>query len=268
MSEWSEQDSSVYREIADVAVPRREEMMATLVAAAPFAAEDAIRIVDLGAGDGRLADALLECFPQATLLALDGSESMRAAITARTARAAARVGVRAFELDTLDWWDAVQGADLVVSSLCLHHLNDAKKQYVYKAIAERLTRRGALLVADLVEVPHAAGRRLAADSWDASARAQAGARGAPERFAAFVENRWNHYRFPDPADRPAPLFHHLVWLKHAGFAVVDCFWLYAGHAVYGGFKEGGDQAAGGITFERALTIIRELGVRELGRRGF
>ena len=256
MAEWSEEDSSTYREIAGIAVPRRQEMMATLVSAAPFTAEDAIRIVDIGAGEGQLADVLLECFPRATLLALDGSESMRAAVTARTAHAGDRIRVRAFELDTLDWWDLMHGADLVVSSLCLHHLNDAKKQYLYKALAERLTPRGAFLIADLVEPPHAAGRRLAAESWDASTRAHADAAGTPERFAGFVENRWNHYRFPDPMDRPAPLFHHLVWLKHAGFPVVDCFWLYAGHAVYGGFKEGGDHAAsGGITFEHALTTV-------------
>ncbi len=136
-----------------------------------------IRIVDIGAGDGRLADVLLECFPRATLLALDGSESMRAAITARTAGVADRIQVRAFELDTLDWWDLMHASDLVVSSLCLHHLNDAKKQYLYKAIAERLTARGALLIADLVEPAHAAARRVAADSWDASARAQADAAG-------------------------------------------------------------------------------------------
>ena len=198
MSEWSEEDSSTYREIAGSAVPRQQEMMATLVSAAPFTAEDAIRIVDIGAGEGHLADVLLECFPRATLLALDGSESMRAEISARTAHVGDRIQVRAFELDTLDWWDIMHGADLVVSSLCLHHLNDAKKRYLYKAIAERLTARGALLIADLVEPPHAAGRRLAADSWDVSARAQADAAGAPEQFAAFVERRWNHYRFPDP----------------------------------------------------------------------
>jgi tRNA (cmo5U34)-methyltransferase len=243
MSEWSEEDSSAYREIAGVAVPRHQEMMATLVSAAPFTAEDAVRIVDIGAGEGHLAEALLDCFPRATVLALDGSESMRAAMTARTARVADRIEVRAFTLDTLDWWDVMLGADLVVSSLCLHHLNDAKKQYLYKAIAERLTARGALLIADLVEPPHPAGRRLAADSWDASARAQADAAGTPEQFAAFVEGGWNHYRFPDQMDRPSPIFHHLVWLKHAGFAVVDCFWLYAGHAVFGGFKAGADQVA-------------------------
>jgi tRNA (cmo5U34)-methyltransferase len=257
MSEWSEEDSSTYRQIAGIAVPRHQEILATLVSAAPFTAEDAIRIVDIGAGEGHLADVLLECFPRATLLALDGSASMRAAITARTARAGDRIHVRAFELDTLGWWDLMHGADLVVSSLCLHHLNDAKKQYLYKAIAERLTAPGALLIADLVEPTHAAGRRLAADSWDASASAQADAAGTPEQLATFVEGGWNHYRFPDPMDRPSPLFHHLVWLKHAGFAAVDCFWLYAGHAVYGGFKESGGPSAGaGLGFERALATVR------------
>ncbi|MEO8259215.1 MAG: class I SAM-dependent methyltransferase [Acidobacteriota bacterium] len=258
MAEWNEQDSSTYRQIAAVAVPRQQEMIATLVAAAPFAADDAIRIVDIGAGAGHLADVLLECFPRATLLALDGSESMRQAITARTAGVGDRIQVRDFALDALDWWDVMHGADLVVSSLCLHHLNDAKKQYLYKAIAERLTKRGALLIADLIEPAHAAVRRVAADSWDVSARAQAGAAGAPERLAAFVESQWNHYRFPDPKDRPAALFHHLVWLKHAGFTSVDCCWLYAGHAVYGGYQSAGEPAADdGTIFERALMAVQK-----------
>jgi tRNA (cmo5U34)-methyltransferase len=258
MSEWSEEDSSTYRRIAEVAVPRRRDMMATLVSVVPFAAEDTFRIVEIGAGEGQLADALLECFPRATVLALDGSESMRKATVARTARFGGRVTVRPFELATVDWWDVMHGAQLVVSSLCLHHLTDAKKQFLYKAVAERLAGRGALLVADLIEPLHPSARRLAAESWDANARAQADAAGAPEQFVSFVAGRWNHHRFADPMDRPSALLHHLVWLKHAGFAAVDCFWLFAGHAVYGGFKEGGDRGvAGGIPFERAMATVEE-----------
>jgi tRNA (cmo5U34)-methyltransferase len=247
MPEWIEEDSSTYRQIAEIAVPRRREMMATLVSVVPFAPDNTFRIVEIGAGDGR----------RATLLALDGSESMRKATAARTARFSGRVAVRPFELAALDWWDMMHGADLVVSSLCLHHLTDAKKQYLYKAVAQRLAGCGALLVADLIEPLHPSARRLAAESWDASARAQADAAGAPEQFASFVADRWNHYRFGDAMDRPSALFHHLVWLKHAGFAAVDCFWLCAGHAVYGGFKDTGDRATAGIAFERALAAVEE-----------
>jgi tRNA (cmo5U34)-methyltransferase len=127
--------------------------------------------------------------------------------------------------------------DLVVSSLALHHLNDAKKQYLYKAAAERLSERGALLVADLIDPQHPAARAVAADRWDVLARQAADANGAPELFQRFLDERWNHFRFPDASDLPSALMHHLVWLRHAGFAAVDCWWMDAGHAVFGGFKQ-------------------------------
>ena len=154
----------------------------------------------------------------------------------RTAKFGGRVKIREFTLEALDWWDEMFGADLVVSSLCLHHLNDAKKQYLYKAAAERMSARGAFLVADIVAPADESSRRLAADVWDRSAKEQADSEGRPELFARFRDEHWNHYRFPDDTDRPAALFHHLVWLKHAGFTSVDCVWLFAGHAVFGGFK--------------------------------
>jgi tRNA (cmo5U34)-methyltransferase len=233
---WSERDSTTYRAISRIAVPRRSEMLRTLVEAAPFATEDPVKIVELGSGDGMLAEALLDAFPRSTLVALDGSQSMRAETTARTSRFGDRARVRDVELDDLAWWDVMFGADLVVSSLCLHHLNDAKKQYLYKAAADRMSDRGVLLVADLIDPASEAARRLAADVWDRNAKEQADVLGEPELFDRFVEEKWNHYRFPDAGDHPSALLHHLVWLKHAGFSAVECFWLFAGHAVFGGFK--------------------------------
>ena len=233
---WTESDSSIFGEIADVAVPRRAEMMQRIVAAVPFAHDEAFRIVELGCGDGRLASELLGAFPATTIVGLDGSESMREQASARLAPFGDRVRLRPFKLESLDWWDLMFGADLVVASLCLHHLNDARKQYLYKAVADRLSERGALLIADLLEPAHESARRAAADDWDRAAEAQALER--PELFQRFLDARWNHFRFPDPADRPSPLFHHLLWLRHAGFAAVDCLWMYAGHAVFAGFKAG------------------------------
>jgi tRNA (cmo5U34)-methyltransferase len=243
VSAWTEADSRTYREIADVAVPRRREMIAALVAAVPSAREEPLKMLELGCGDGRLAEALLTAFPFATLTALDGSESMRRDATLRLTDFGPRARVAAFDVAALDWWDRMFGADLVVSSLCLHHLNDAKKQYLYKAAAERLAPGGAFLIADLIDPQHSAAVRLAADEWDAQAKRQAEAGGAPALFDRFVEARWNHFRFPDPGDQPSALFHHLIWLRHAGFAAVDCVWLNAGHAVFGGFKQAGASAA-------------------------
>jgi len=239
MTPWTEADSATFRAIAPVAIPRREEMIGALAAAAPFASDAAIRILDLGSGDGYLAEALLARFPRATLTALDGSPSMRAAAAARLAPFRDRASVAPFDLSSLDWWDRMFGVDLIVSSLALHHLNDAKKQYLYKAAADRLSERGALLIADILEPLHSSARALAADRWDALARVQAEALGAPDLLQRFFDERWNHFRFPDPDDHPSALLHHVVWLRHAGFAAVDCVWLDAGHAVFGGFKQAG-----------------------------
>ena len=236
MTAWNEADSATFRAIARVAVPRRDEMIAALVGAVPFAVDQPIRMVDLGAGDGLLAEALLARFDGATLTALDGSPSMRAAAGARLQRFGDRARVGAFDIASLDWWDRMLGAHVVVSSLSLHHVNDAKKQYLYKAAAERLAAGGAFFVADIVDPPTAAARALAADRWDVLARQQAGEAGAPELFERFEAERWNHFRHPDPDDHPAALLHHLIRLRHAGFAHVDCWWADAGHAVFGGVK--------------------------------
>jgi trans-aconitate methyltransferase len=218
-------------------------MAASLVAAAPFDGGEPLKILELGSGDGRLAEALLTVFPQATLTALDGSASMRAETSSRLALFGDRARVAAFDVAALDWWDRMFGVDLIVSSLCLHHLNDARKQYLYKAAAERLLPRGAFLIADLVDPQHPAARRLAADQWDAHAKRQADLLGSPALFQRFLDERWNHFRFPDEMDQPSALFHHLMWLRHAGFSSVDCCWLNAGHAVFGGFKQVAASAA-------------------------
>ena len=136
------------------------------------------------------------------------------------------------------------GVDLIVSSLCLHHLNDAKKQYLYKAAAERMSPRGALLIADLIDPQHPALRRLAADQWDAQARRQADALGAPALFERFVDDALE----PLPLSRRAPISRRRCFITSSGcatpgFAAVDCCWLHAGHAVFGGFKQAGASAA-------------------------
>ncbi len=250
MSAWTEGDSGTFRAIGNVAVPRRAEMLASIAAAAPFDVDEPFRVVDLGAGEGHLTALLLECFPGAAAVALDGSESMRELATGRLSRFGDRARVAAFDLASLEWWDLLFGVDLVVSSLALHHLNEAKKQYLYKAVAERTSARGALIVADLIEPAHAATRRVAGEQWDATARAQADAVGAPDRYGAFVDARWNYFRHPAPGDTPSALFHQLVWLRHAGFASVDCVWMLAGHAVFGGFKQAAGR--GGVGFDQAL----------------
>jgi tRNA (cmo5U34)-methyltransferase len=254
---WTEADSKLYRELATVAVPARDEQLATLLTLLPFGQDVAFRAVELGCGEGFLSEALLECFPSASIVALDGSAEMRAQATERSRRFGSRVSVAAFDLAASDWLSRLQGFDCLLSSLCLHHLPGREKRRLFAAIAPQLSPRGALLVADLIEPQRPEARDVFAATWDHIAQAQALAtHGSTRPFEKFVQERWNHYRFPDPVDQPSPLFDQLMWLREAGFAVVDCFWLQAGHAIYGGYKTRAEPTSPHVTFATAQRTVQ------------
>jgi trans-aconitate methyltransferase len=260
--EWSAENSETYRQLASVAVPAREEQVATLLTLLPFGREEAVRVVELASGEGALSQAILEAFPAATVLALDGEESMRVATAARLQPYGERARVAAFDIAAGDWYDLLDGADVVVSSLCVHHLNGEGKRNLFAAIHDRISARGCLLLADLVLPQRVEARAFFAATWDRSAQERSLAQtGDTALFDLFVRESWNYYRFPDPFDQPSPLFDQLRWLNEAGFAVVDCFWMQAGHAIYGGYRERAGAAAGdALAYETALAMAtRALG---------
>ena len=254
---WDESASAIYRELAEVAVPRREEQLATLLCLLPFGRNDAFRIVDLGCGEGVLEYAALTAFPNATVLALDGSESMREHARALLKQFGERVDVRPFALESDEWRDELDGADCAVSSLVVHHLTDDGKRRLFGEVHQRLNTGGALILIDCVQPQRSEGVRLFADTYDSISRRQSIDRtGSPKLFDRFVEEKWNIFRHPEPSEMLTPLSHQLVWLADAGFEGVDCFWLQAGYAVYGGYK-GAGMAQIGLKYDDAIDAVRK-----------
>lgn len=257
-NQWQEDDSALYQALAPVAVPDRAEQMATLLMLIPFAPDEAFTAVELGSGEGRLSEAMLRAFPRARTVALDGSEQMREASQKRLVVFGDRFEVRPFDILKTDWLDSLD-VQVAVSSLCVHHLDGLGKQGLFAALAEKMEPRGALLIADLVEPQRAEARELFAQTWDARTRDQALEQtGNEELFELFEHAHWNYYRYdygkPDAYDTPSPLFAQLVWLKEVGFNGVDCFWMRAAHAVYGGYK--GKAGKGGLSWTQALAAAQ------------
>ena len=172
----------------------------------PFAADEAFTVVELGSGEGILSHTIALAFPHARIVALDGSESMRRAASARLIGSGDRVIVAPFELESSDWHLHLDGADAVVSSL--------------------------------------------AATWDEDVGTMAVELGDPSLEELFRSTEWNIYRYPDPMDRPSPLAAQLDWIEQAGFTAADCFWMEAGHAIYGGYKPGAGR--GHVGYELAL----------------
>lgn len=248
---WTEIDSEGFAVVAGVAVPARAEQISILTDLIPARRNEVFTVVELGAGQGVLARAVLDTFPRCRYVALDRSAHMLVELRHTLRGYGARAVVRGFDLSGTAWRGALPTPlRCVLASLVVHHLTDPEKRRLYRDVAARLEPRGAFLLADLVAPANAAVQKLFAGQWNAAARAQS--RGIPRGAGAlrrFMHGGWNHYATstPDPYDRPARLFQQLRWLEDAGFGQVDCFWMQAGHAIFGAYRQRG--RAGGHTPE-------------------
>jgi tRNA (cmo5U34)-methyltransferase len=209
-----------------------------MVALLPAEAGERFSAVDLACGGGSLSEAVLRRFPECRVLALDGSPVMLRHAEARLRPYADRVEFALFDLRGREWLDRIpDDVRCVLSSLAIHHLDDEEKRRLFHDLADRLPAGGALLILDLVNPVNELAWAAYGDAWDAIVRRQSleetGGLGA---YTYFSEH-WNHYRGPDlESDRPSGLYEQLRWLEDAGFSQMDCFWLRAGHALYGGYR--------------------------------
>ncbi len=204
----------------------------------PAERDEPFLAVELGVGAGWLSEAILERFPAARVVGLDGSPTMLRETGARLQRFAGRFELRQFRLEDRSWLAEIgDGVRCFVSSLVIHHLDAGDKRALYRHLYEHLQTPGAVLIADLVAPRSELHRRYMAREWDAEVRRQSLAfTGSLDAFRHFVDQHWNWYEHPDPMDMPSSVPEHLSWLEEVGLTGVDAFWVRAGHAIYGGYK--------------------------------
>ncbi|MEX2283916.1 MAG: class I SAM-dependent methyltransferase [Gemmatimonadota bacterium] len=235
---WSETDSQTFAQYSSYFIPKRNEQIDAIVATlaglpANFSA------LELGCGDGTLAHAILERFAAATVYGLDGSPHMLETARARLKSYAGRFVPEPFELAGSTWRRRSSPVHAVVSSLVIHHLDGPAKQALFRDVFALLEPGGAFTIADVMRPASEAARQIAAHDWDEAARSQIAAANGPDRaYTRFVDDRWNmyHHLDQDPIDQPSTLVEQIDWLSAAGFHQVDCYWLFAGHAVFGGYR--------------------------------
>ena len=237
---WTETDSRDFLDLAEVAVPGRQEQIEMLLQLVPAAQDEEFRAVELACGEGLLAERLLDRFPRVRVTAFDGSDVMLEAARTRLTRFGDRVDLREFELGSEAWLASLRESPrCVLSSLAIHHLSDEGKRSLYKRIAERLEPGGAFLVADVVLPDNPTVRRAVVDSWHRIASAQSQTiTGSLDTYTRLAKEGWGppETEEPEPGEMPARLYDHLAWLKDAGYKDQDCFWMRGGIAIYGGYR--------------------------------
>lgn len=225
--QWTTADTALYLTYAPAFVPRRAEQLAAVCAAVSAAASP--DTLELGSGDGLLAEMLLDGRPDIRVTAVDGSEEMIEAARARLRRFGSRVRFLRADLADSSWRTGRYGA--VVTSLAVHHLDHAEKRRLFRAVHGLLVPGGVFAQADMY-LPTATNRLHAAREWDRLVLEQSEAQfGDGRGAAAFASAGWNGLLHPDPVDKPAPVADQLAWLAAAGFGALDVPWATAGHCV-------------------------------------
>ncbi len=239
---WNESDSATFIDFGEIFVPKRAEQIETLLSLIPAGIDETFTIVELAAGGGVLAQAILERFSRCHYVALDGSARMREEMAQKLAAFSNRLTIAPFLLEEQAWRTTLPSSlRCVVSSLCVHHLSDEGKQSLFRDMAKQLEPEGALLLADIIKPATPRIASLFAQQYDAIVRAQSiAAHGDLSGYEHYQMLQWNYFTYdyndPDSYDKPSLLSDQLRWLHEAGFAYADCFWLQAGHAIYGGYR--------------------------------
>ena len=171
------------------------------------------RILDLGAGDGRLLALLRIDRPEAFGVATDLSPTM---LDAARARFAGDASVQVVEHD-LDAPLSVLGEagsfDAVVSCFAIHHCSHARKRALYAEVFALLEPGGVFYSLEHVSSP------------------------TPELHAAFFAALGMTLADEDRSNQLLDVETQVGWLREIGFAQVDCFWKWRELAVFGGVKE-------------------------------
>ena len=237
---WNEDESKIFIDQGKIFTPRRDELRDAFLDLIPAELDDTFQVVELAPGAGWLSAAILERFPNASVLALDGSEEM----LTETARALepfpGRWETRTFQLLDTDWRAALpHDLRAIVSSLAIHHLKGTAKRDLFADLHSHLAPGGALLIADLIEPVSPSALHHIARAWDEDVERQSiELSGSPTTWEYFRDDHWNIYTYPDlEMDFPSPLVDQIDWLRETGYTRIDIPWARAGHTLIAAYRD-------------------------------
>jgi tRNA (cmo5U34)-methyltransferase len=215
------EEADTFDAIIKARVPFYEIFMEALVNVLPFKKDKAIKVADLGCGNGAVSFAVKEKFPNARITCVDFSAEM---LQAARKKLSGHQNIDFIESDILKF--NLSGFDAVLTSLCLHHIGEEKEKLTYfRKVHDGLLSGGVFYIYDVVLGSNDHLQKVNIIQW--------------QKFMSLnlseedVEKTMSIYH---NEDRPFPLMQELKRLKEAGFKDVDVICKYYNGAVYGGLK--------------------------------
>jgi tRNA (cmo5U34)-methyltransferase len=194
----------------------------------PFGEQDVFTFLDLGAGTGAASRTILDAYPHSIAVLADFSAEMMRAGEREMQRFAGRYRYVEFDMSAAGEWPAAIPAalDAVVTSMCVHHLPDERKQSLLAEIFGHLVPGGWYLNYDPVRTDDPVVRA----TWErVSDHADPEAARRRRHPTPLERARWdNHVRYI------IPLGQQLGYLRSAGFDGIDVYWKQLESVIYGG----------------------------------
>jgi tRNA (cmo5U34)-methyltransferase len=216
-------------------MPLAAEQIEVMMRLISVAQKPVTNFLDLGCGDGILAAAILEKYPEARGVLLDFSDPM-----IKAAREKLKDYVSNLDFMTLDyadsyWLDSVGKMapfDVIVSGFSIHHQPDKKKQELYVEIYNLLKPGGIFLNIEHVSSPTRWIESVFEDYFIDSSYNMHLAENSQKTRSQVAEEFYNR---PDKeANILAPVEIQCDWLRGIGFTDVDCYFKIFELAVFGG----------------------------------
>lgn len=203
-------------------IPCFDEFYRAAVDSIPFAREDEIEVLDLGAGTGLLSAFVAYSYPRARITMVDMADQML-----EQARERFAAGGDRFRFEVADYGEGriTNRYDAVLSALSIHHLSDEKKRNIFAQAYAALTDGGVFVNADQVRSETLVLGQRSHELWLRRVRELGVAEGD-------LRHAMERMRF----DHTATVSDQLGWLCDAGFREVGLAYRNLIFAVYSGIK--------------------------------
>jgi tRNA (cmo5U34)-methyltransferase len=198
-----------YDDWMEKALPNYGDLFGAALELIPFETGAPIHVLDLGAGTGLFSKHVLGKYPNADFTLYDLAEKMLGVARKRFAESAQQFRYLVGDYRKLR---GTRAYDLVISSLSIHHLEDAEKRKLFGRIYALLRNGGVFLNVDQIRGGTPLLREVYWNHWLNQVRT---AGFSEARIQESIDRRI-------PYDRDALLPDQLRWLKDAGFGTVDC----------------------------------------------
>lgn len=198
------------------------------------------RVLDLGAGAGRLLERFLDTYPSSRAVWFDNAEMMQHRARLRLERFGERVSYVLGDFRQAGWESAVPGSyAAVVSSHAIHHATDSEKHELYRAIFGLLQPGGSFINADEVNSPVREEQMRRLFAWNDYVMSKIAA-GEVDEVMVKLWEQWQRRVLRDPFGQQTEFWNtpeqHIQWLRAAGFEQAEVYWERGLWAVYGARK--------------------------------